>query len=507
VAIVHRQRTPLSQRGASLTLPPQCRLCPHHSRPILGDGPEPCRILLLGEGPAFHEVRKGYPFCGKSGQELDHQYLPMAGLCRPDVRVSNVMKCALPGFRNPEVDEAIACAAHWIPDELKRCQPGILVTVGAVATHALFPDCDLNLEHGTPRWASIFGWSGIHVPVYHPAAGLHEESFMLPLQADFHALGMIQRGEFVMPIDEHPIAVYRCIDSISELDHVLAPWKAQGRAAEGALDTEVVQLKPRTPWCLSFSFQPGTGYVILAERRELVQAFAKYVGVCRPLLNLHAALFDLDVTRDMGVVIDRFSDTMQAAYELGNLPQGLKALAYRLCGMHMQEFEDLVLPYSRDGVLAWLLDAGRELVQAVPAEPTNPKLPRRPTKKQLSGMPTELADEEMMRIEMDRILVVEEHQAQKEAYKSNPLVSGATKLRSLLLAMDKPATNPWKRWRGWEDSERDAVSRIVGDMPPASIVQVPLLHAVNYAGRDADATLRIAPILRRMMAQVGRGIA
>jgi uracil-DNA glycosylase family 4 len=462
---------------------------------------------MFGEGPAFHEVRKGYPFCGKSGQELDHQYLPMAGLCRPDVRVSNIHKCALPGFRNPEVDEAIACAAVWIPGELELCRPEILVTVGAVATHALFPDCNLELEHGTPRWDSTFGWSGIHVPVYHPAAGLHEESFMLPLQSDFHALGMIQRGEFTMPIDEYPIAVYRLIDSSSELDYVLSPWKAQGRAAEGALDTEVVQLQPRTPWCLSFSFRPGTGHVILAERRDLVRAFAEYVARWRPLLNLHAALFDLDVTRDMGILISRFSDTMQAAYELGNLPQGLKALAYRLCGMRMQEFEDLVLPHSRDSVLGWLIDATQELDKATPMEPTAPKLLRRPTKKQLSGMLPELADQEMMRVEMDRILAEEEHQAQREAYRGNPLVSGAAKLRSLLSSMDNPKTNPWKRWRGWSDEERDAVAKIVGEIPPASITQVPLLKAVNYAGRDADATLRIAPVLRRMMAQVGRGIA
>ena len=77
-----------------------------------------------------------------------------------------------------------------------------------------------------------------------------------------------------------------------------------------------------------------------------------------PIL-FHNWLFDSQVVEKMGLVFPhkRIVDTMVRAYHLGNLPQGLKALAYRLLGMQMQDFDDLVTPYSTPLCLQYLRDA------------------------------------------------------------------------------------------------------------------------------------------------------
>ena len=44
---------------------------------------------------------------------------------------------------------------------------------------------------------------------------------------------------------------------------------------------------------------------------------------------------------------------MQAAYHQGNLPQGLKPLAYRLLGVTMRSWEDVVFPKSVEAFVDW----------------------------------------------------------------------------------------------------------------------------------------------------------
>jgi uracil-DNA glycosylase family 4 len=503
-------------------LSPSCSSCPHRARPVPFDGPQPSRILFLGEGPAFTEVREGRPFAGKSGRELDRQYLPLAGLCRLNVRVGNVMSCALPGFANPDVDQARRCADALLPHEIRYTNPEIIVTLGAVACGVLFPDCDLSLEHGLPRPVTLpppYSWSGIHVPIYHPAAGLHESEFMIPLQSDFTNLGLIQRGEFVMPTNPYPAPIYHLITTPQELhqaiegDHQDSPRRSlqpRGEVSrEVGVDTETLPLPRGAPWGLSFAFQPGTGYVILADRHNLLGEFARYIQGQHPLVVLHNALFDLDVLSRMGVTVERWTDTMQLSYILMDLPQGLKALAYRLCGMKMQSFEDLVLPYAREEVLAYLNSLSSKLKDVGWAPPSKPKLPPLPRKPKAIDGGWLFGDDPRMVVEKERARLLSKHAQAHSSFVEDPLTSAMKKLRRLIADMDKdPAANPWKRWNAWDDEERDALSNLAGAaLPPPSIAQVPLPQAIHYSARDADATLRVLHALRIRARELRRKVA
>ena len=53
---------------------PNCKLCVLHKTAqnvcILGRGPEPCHIMVIGEAPGKSEDEGGKPFIGRSGELL-----------------------------------------------------------------------------------------------------------------------------------------------------------------------------------------------------------------------------------------------------------------------------------------------------------------------------------------------------------------------------------------------------------------------------------------------------
>ena len=56
--------------------------------------------MFIGEGPGANEDLQGRPFVGRAGKLLD-ELLAEIGLSRPEVFVTNVVKCRPPGNRDP----------------------------------------------------------------------------------------------------------------------------------------------------------------------------------------------------------------------------------------------------------------------------------------------------------------------------------------------------------------------------------------------------------------------
>ena len=65
----------------------KCNL--HHSRKyaVPGEGPSNAEIMLIGEGPGFHENEQGRPFVGAAGKFLE-ELLTSIGLTREDVFIT-----------------------------------------------------------------------------------------------------------------------------------------------------------------------------------------------------------------------------------------------------------------------------------------------------------------------------------------------------------------------------------------------------------------------------------
>lgn len=162
-----------------------CTRCELHraaTNPVPGDGNPHARILLIGEAPGFHEDSSGKPFVGNSGKFLT-QLLEQAGLTREDVFITNVVKHRPPGNRDPLPDEMAACA-HYLDEQIAIIDPDVIVTLGRFSLARYFPGQRISKIHGQPKEVD----GRFVVPMYHPAAALHNGSLRPQIEADFQKL-------------------------------------------------------------------------------------------------------------------------------------------------------------------------------------------------------------------------------------------------------------------------------------------------------------------------------
>lgn len=159
-----------------------CTRCDLHrgaNHAVPGEGNPNARILLIGEAPGHHEDATGKPFVGNSGKFLT-DLLAKAGLTREDVFITNVVKHRPPGNRDPLPDEMIACA-HYLDAQIAAIDPDVIVTLGRFSMARYFPGERIGKIHGQPKEVD----GRYIVPMYHPAAALHNGSLRPEIEADF----------------------------------------------------------------------------------------------------------------------------------------------------------------------------------------------------------------------------------------------------------------------------------------------------------------------------------
>ncbi len=172
-----------------------CQRCPLHlarRKAVPGEGPANARIMFIGEAPGFHENVQGRPFVGAAGQFLD-ELLEGIGLKREDVYITNVVKCRPPGNRDPEPEELEACMPY-LDRQIQAIRPKVIVTLGRYSMSKFVQGVKISQVHGKP-----FKVRGqLVVPMYHPAAALHQPSLRRVVEADFAQLpALIEQAEHI----------------------------------------------------------------------------------------------------------------------------------------------------------------------------------------------------------------------------------------------------------------------------------------------------------------------
>jgi len=160
----------------------KCALHESRKKAVTGEGPADAEIMFIGEGPGFHENEQGRPFVGASGKFLD-QLLEQAGLIRADVFIANVVKCRPPGNRDPEPAELEACS-EYLNAQIDSINPSIIVTLGRISMGTFFPGMKITSIHGQMQKVG----ERFVIPMYHPAAALHQPALRPAMLADFARL-------------------------------------------------------------------------------------------------------------------------------------------------------------------------------------------------------------------------------------------------------------------------------------------------------------------------------
>ncbi|QDV06321.1 Uracil DNA glycosylase superfamily protein [Planctomycetes bacterium Poly30] len=162
-----------------------CELFRDHTRPVLSEGPEGAKLVLLGEQPGDMEERAGRPFVGPAGEVLNAALevaLAGSGLSRADLYLTNTVKHfrheidVRPGERGkrrlhkrPTIEHVSRCQP-WLDAEMLRVRPEVLVCLGVTAARAVFGPTFRSPLAGEPPVERSSRYALKTVVTFHPAA-------------------------------------------------------------------------------------------------------------------------------------------------------------------------------------------------------------------------------------------------------------------------------------------------------------------------------------------------
>jgi len=464
-----------------------CRACPMRNEcegPVPAEGPMDAKVALIGEAPGRNEDRLGRPWMGAAGQFL-MSLLRSIGLTREQVWLSNMSKCRPKGNRTPTIEEAKFCASRWLEVELNMVNPRVIGLLGDVATSYFLGPGAMYERHGKPYDAE--NGLPILLPMYHPAAGLHDkgENRLSQIMEDFKVLGEVVRGEWKPVVDEYPEPDYVDVDefSLDEAEMLRGRLYRDNPTVE-AVDTETVNGKL---WSVQLSSNPGSGLFIPKERWNFTPPSGRTCVVHNYMYD--ARFIDLPPNT---------KDTMVMAYLLG-LPQGLKELAKRLCGMEMQSYTEMTREYGKGKAMTYL-------EEAVALHPDSP--PTKAIRDKAAKKGETLILDMWKSLEEVEDATWNKKNQQFEIKKSKPQHI-VVKMKKILADVrggkelkDGPV-DPFTRWNAIDSRERRVVENDLGPMPEGTLEDAPRESAVSYSCRDADATGRIYPILWQQILDKG----
>ena len=158
--------------------------------------------MIVGEAPGFNEDRQGEPFVGAVGKLLD-SLLARIGLGRSDVYITNVLKCRPPQNRDPMPNEVESCSPY-LARQLSLIKPKVVLILGRHALERLLPgQGSISRIHGSlVRRGDV-----AYVPLYHPAAALHNGALVADLERDFDSVKAYLDKLLAPPPPAEPIPV------------------------------------------------------------------------------------------------------------------------------------------------------------------------------------------------------------------------------------------------------------------------------------------------------------
>jgi DNA polymerase len=170
----------------------KCELWKTRRNAVPGEGSLDASLMFIGEAPGYWEDVKGRPFVGAAGRLLD-SLLERISLSRENVYITNVVKCRPPKNRDPLPIEVETCTPY-LNRQIQILQPKIIVTLGRHATSYILSKAGIQENagitrlHGRVYTAKLFGISLSVLPMFHPAAVLHNPRYRDALERDFHFL-------------------------------------------------------------------------------------------------------------------------------------------------------------------------------------------------------------------------------------------------------------------------------------------------------------------------------
>lgn len=223
---------------------------------VVGDGPIPAKLMIIGEAPGEEEDSKGVPFVGPSGKLLD-ECLKKVGIDRKEVFITNVVKrkpiTTGGAVRTPSVKELEV----WIPllkEEINSVNPEVILMLGNIALKAIHRES----RPITQARGIVGDFNGVKtLSTFHPAAALRRDGLRPVLVSDLVLIKEIMDGKERLVSNFTHRVITNVRDAKRLVEYLL-------KAGSLAFDIETNSLN----WvdgkilCVVFSPNGGEAYVI-----------------------------------------------------------------------------------------------------------------------------------------------------------------------------------------------------------------------------------------------------
>lgn len=147
-----------------------CQLAAGRTKAVPGEGNAGAELMFVGEGPGADEDIQGRPFVGRAGQLLT-KIIAAMGFNRPEVYITNVVKCRPPENRTPARGEVEACRPY-LDAQIEAIAPKVIVSLGKAATDFFHP----STIGMTKRRGQFIEYGRVLVmPTFHPSYILRNE--------------------------------------------------------------------------------------------------------------------------------------------------------------------------------------------------------------------------------------------------------------------------------------------------------------------------------------------
>lgn len=342
---------------------PDCTLCPLHENAdhvcMMGQGPLPSKIMIVGEAPGAAEDFEGTPFIGPSGKLLDSM-LESVGIDRhEDCYVTNVAKCRPEDNETPTRGQVKICVQSYMGEELVLAQPKFILLLGNSALQGLVGKSGITKHRGSvweAKGAQIFA-------TFHPAAVLRNPKYRAMMVSDFERFARLVRGERSAAPDTK-VHIIKTKAQLKELAFKII------NAEENSYDIETYCDHPTGTnfqeyrgehskiVSIAFTFVEGTSYAVLLHHEDtywkdpdvVLRVIATALKMSKAKTIAHNGKFDARWMLAKGLPIHQHFDTMLAGHMIDeNRVKGLKPLSQLLLGVDAYDVgEELGNAYSMD---------------------------------------------------------------------------------------------------------------------------------------------------------------
>lgn len=313
---------------------PSCKLCSLSETArtvcLMGHGPTPCDIMIVGEAPGYREDDMGQPFQGKAGQLLD-EMLGEVGLSRDGVYITNAVRCRPPDNRTPTRKEITSCGIY-LAREIAKVKPKFVLVLGSVALMGALKKGGVTKHRG-----ETYEKDGIkYFVTLHPAALFRQPQQIPYVKADFQRFANLVKGKidnklegFNWNLVDTAAKLRICLNSIAN-DPVVS------------YDIEASGLNPLAPgfkifmigfgvegrqWIIPFDY-PGSPFTDQRTQMKIISALKKATSNGQKLVAQNGKYDNKCILATYGWRIPQTFDTMLASYILDeNAPRGLKPMS------------------------------------------------------------------------------------------------------------------------------------------------------------------------------------